>query len=115
MTLAPDQQVSLNTLGVVQYRVGRYAEAIMTLQRSLAAGHGQFDAFDLFFLAMAHHRLGNPQEARTCFDRAVHWLGEQQTLPGQHAREPAAFRAEAESVLAGPAGELPASVFAGPP
>ena len=53
----------LNTLGVVQYRAGRNAEAVTSLEASLAAGHGQSDAFDLFFLAMAHHRLGHREEA----------------------------------------------------
>src|SRR5207244_365474 len=58
VALAPGQGVFLNTLGVVQYRASRYAEAITTLERSLAASQGQSDGFDLFFLAMAHHRLG---------------------------------------------------------
>ena len=54
----------LNTLGVALYRAGEFAEAITTLEQSLAVGKGQFDAFDLFFLAMAHHRLGHRIEAR---------------------------------------------------
>jgi len=103
--------VTLNTLGVVQYREGRHAQAIATLERSLAAGRGQADAFDLFFLAMAHHRLGHHQEARDQFDRAVRWLETQNTMPQPQARELAAFRAEAEAVLAGTVRKLPDDVF----
>ncbi len=55
---------------------------------------------------------GIANEARADFDRAVRWVREQTTLNEQHARELAAFRAEAGSVLAGPAGELPDNVFA---
>jgi len=114
VALAPGEATSLNTLGVVQYRAGQYAEAITTLERSLAAGHGQTDAFDLFFQAMAHHRLGHRAEARASYDRAVHWLGEQKSLDQRYAKELASFRAEAEAVLAGPASELPYDVFAPP-
>ena len=114
VALVPGEQVSLNTLGVALYRAGKFAEAITTLEKSLAAGKGQFDAFDLLFLAMAHHRLGHRPEARDCYERAVHWVSAQKGLAAQHAKELADFRAEAEAVLAGPSDELPADVFAQP-
>jgi eukaryotic-like serine/threonine-protein kinase len=100
--LAPGQQMSLNTLGVALYRAAEFTESIATLEKSLAAGKGQLDAFDLLFLAMAHHRLGHRAEGRGCFDRAVRWMGEQKNLSAEYANELAAFRAEAEAVLAGP-------------
>jgi tetratricopeptide (TPR) repeat protein len=111
VALDPGASASLNTLGVALYRAGRYAEAIEPLRKSLTSGKGQFAGFDLFFLAMAHHRLGHDDEARTFFDRANRWLRDQRSLPEQYARELAAFEAEAESVLSDPAVEFPADVF----
>ena len=105
--LAPGQQTYLNTRGVVLYRAGQYAEAERVLDKSLEAGKGQSDGFDLFFLAMARHRLGHREEARQSLDRAIEWMGHPGPLSGDQAKELAAFRAEAESVLAGPAGEMP--------
>ena len=95
-----------------------HAQAIATLEQSLAATKGQIAAFDWFFLAMARHRLGQAVQARDSFDRAVRWCREQKQLPDQHAQDLAGFRAEAEAVLGltRPIGELPADVFApGPP
>jgi tetratricopeptide (TPR) repeat protein len=112
VALAPGKQLSLNTLGVALYRAGKFAEAITTLEKSLDAGKGQFDAFDLFFMAMAHYRLGHGSEARACYDRAVRWLQGQRALSPDHSKELADFRAETEAVLAGQPGELPADVFA---
>ena len=112
IALAPDQSIYLNTLGVALYRAGKCAEAVDVLERSLGAGRGGFDAFDLFFLAMAHHDLGHPERALTCFDRAVNWMEGNKKLEPQYIQELNSFRAEAKAVLAGSGGDLPADVFA---
>ncbi len=109
--LEPGQQVSLNTRGVVLFRAGKYAEAVTTLEKSLAAGKGRYDGFDLFFLAMAHHRLGHRVDARRRLDRAIDWASHASSLTSNETKELAAFRSEAEAVLAGPIGELPDDVF----
>ncbi len=112
VALAPGQASSLNTLGVALYRAGRCAEAVGVLEQSLAAGRGEHDAFDLFFLAMAHHDLGHSGQARACFDRALEWWEQKKGLVPQYVQEFITFRAEAEAVMAGPVRELPADVFA---
>jgi tetratricopeptide (TPR) repeat protein len=112
--LVPGQHDSLNTLGVALYRAGQYANAVSVLEQSLAAGKGESDAGDLFFLAMAHHGLAHGAEASDCFVRAVRWWDAHKNLPAQAIAELTGFRAEAEAVLglARPLVELPADVFA---
>jgi tetratricopeptide (TPR) repeat protein len=114
VALAPNEAVFLNTLGIALYRAGRYADAVDTLEQNLAASRGKFAAYDLFFLAMARHRLGQTVQARDSFDRAVRWRDEQKQLPEPYAGELAEFRAEADAVLARPGNELPGNVFGGP-
>ncbi len=110
--LTPDRAMYLNTLGVALYRDGRLAEAVPVLERSLDAGKGESDAFDLFFLAMARQRLGQTARARADFDRALRWRRERPEQSQQTTHEFNAFQAEAEAILADPPGELPADVFA---
>ena len=54
--LAPNDGMHWNTLGVAQYRAGQYNEAITTLTKSMELRSGG-DAFDWFFLAMAHWQV----------------------------------------------------------
>jgi uncharacterized protein HemY len=99
VNLTPNEAMHVNTLGVAQYRNGQCREALETLQRSLALGNGRWDAFDLFFLAMCHQKLGAPRRAKECFDRAVSWVAAQKNLPQQHAEELRTFQAEAQAEL----------------
>jgi WD40 repeat protein len=98
--LAPTTWTYWNTLGVVQYRLGKYSEARESLERSLKGSKGETAGFDLYFLAMCHRRLGDAPKARDCYDQAVRWVEEHNgKLGATWAKELQEFRREAEEVL----------------
>jgi uncharacterized protein HemY len=98
--LEPQSALYLNTLGVALYRNGKYTEVISVLEKSLAASRGESDAFDLFFLAMCHHQLGEPAKAKDCYDRALKWVRDQQNIPSYWVADLTAFQAEADGLFA---------------
>jgi serine/threonine protein kinase/tetratricopeptide (TPR) repeat protein len=79
-----------NTLGVARYRAGDCKAAIADLEKSMELHNGG-DSFDWFFLAMSHWQLGNKDEARQWYDRAVGWMERNVPANEQLTR----FRAEA--------------------
>jgi tetratricopeptide (TPR) repeat protein len=71
--LAPEQGMYWNTLGAAHYRAGDWKVALSALEHSMKLRRGG-DASDWFFLAMAHWRLGQKEEARPWYDKAVQWM-----------------------------------------
>jgi len=92
--LSPDDGTIVNTLGVAQYRAGRWHEALETLVRSMELRNGG-DPHDWFFLAMSHHHLGQTDEARKWYDKAAEWMDKNQSKDDELRR----FRAEAAELL----------------
>jgi WD40 repeat protein len=71
-SLVPENGLALNTLGVAQYRVGNYSQAVATFTRSerpYRDAAGQSAPGDLAFLSMAQYRLGMKQQAVDMFER----------------------------------------------
>ena len=66
-------------LGAALYRSGQYEESIQCFED--AAETFRPRAWDWSFLAMAHHRLGNANEARRCLLGAERWITEANTHP----------------------------------
>jgi tetratricopeptide (TPR) repeat protein/WD40 repeat protein len=97
---SPGRRTYHNTLGVVLYRLGQYPEAVKYLSESLEHTAAESAAYDLYVLAMCHHRLGDAAPARDCFDRAERWVREQQgRLTANEGEELNAFRVEAAELL----------------
>ena len=116
--LDPGQQRPLIILGATLYHAGHLADAVPVLERGLAAAKGKLDAFKgeldaegLFFLAMAHHRLGHVGQARDCFDRAVRSWDEHKDLLAHYVAELTGLRAEAEALLNAALPPLPSDPF----
>ena len=81
-----------NTLGVARYRAGDWKQAIAELEKSIALGKGD-NSHDYLFLAISHWKLGNKDEARQWYVRAVPWMDVPMNA------ELRRFRAEAEDLL----------------
>jgi WD40 repeat protein len=93
--LVPASGTCLTTLGAAQYRVGRYPEALATLQRSAALNKGT--PADLAFLAMTQQRLGQKEQAAATLPRLRAAI---QTLDPTGDDRPKRLLQEVESVLA---------------
>jgi WD40 repeat protein len=114
----------LNTLGAAHYRAGQLDRAVDRLQEAIQAQGKGGTAWDWLFLAMAHQRRGNAEEARKLLEKAARWIDEalqkqperaganppltldqrleQQRLTWDQRLELSLLRREAEAVIKGP-------------
>jgi hypothetical protein len=88
-----------NTLALAYYRAGRYREAVEILRSNLEKQEEWALAYDLFFLAMSYHCLGETARARDYYDWAVRWVSMQRDLRPEIREELTGFRAEAEELF----------------
>ncbi|MFO0892970.1 MAG: tetratricopeptide repeat protein [Isosphaeraceae bacterium] len=72
--LAPEDGPFWNTLGVAYYRAGDWAAAIERLEKAEALSPDKNLAINGCFLAMAHWRRGETEQARRWYDKAVAWM-----------------------------------------
>jgi serine/threonine protein kinase/Flp pilus assembly protein TadD len=88
------QATHWNTLGVAHYRAGDWNAAVAALEKAGELRRGR-DAFDGFFLAMAHWKLDHTEQARQLYDTAVRWAEKNRPVDEELGR----FRAEAAQLL----------------
>ncbi len=69
----PQSHNYVHTLGVARYRAGEWKQAIADLEKSISLDKGG-SSFDFYFLAMAHWQLGNKEQAKEWFTKAVQWM-----------------------------------------
>lgn len=64
----------LHVMGLAQYRAGQYVDAIETLLASndgdWGGDQGAADALNWIVLSMCHHKLGDPDRANECYEKA---------------------------------------------
>jgi tetratricopeptide (TPR) repeat protein len=92
-TLVPKELGYWTTLGAAHYRAGNWQEAVAVLSRPQHLF--PYSCWNYFLLAMAHGRLGDQDEARRWYDRAVQLMDKDHSGDWELSR----FRAEAEQVL----------------
>jgi superkiller protein 3 len=94
--LAPKNSNYWNTLGVARYRAGDFEGAIAALQKFRELRTDDAEWSNPFFLAMAHWRLGNRDEARDLYAMAVEWMD---ASPSRSSEAMKQFRSEAAKLL----------------
>ena len=94
MELDPKNGGFWNTLGVAHYRATEWQAAVTVLEKSMKLRKGG-NAFDWFFLAMAHWQLGSEEEAGQWYEKAVVWMDKNRPQDPELTR----FRIEAAVLL----------------
>jgi WD40 repeat protein/serine/threonine protein kinase len=99
--LAPDQGSYRTTLGLAQYRLGKYIEAAGTLRQAVRLDESQRQGptpVPLSFLAMAHYRLGHKDQAHEMLERSRETIKHERWSRDEEVQ---AFLEEAELLIEG--------------
>jgi serine/threonine protein kinase/Flp pilus assembly protein TadD len=97
--LAPKEGSFWNTLGTAHYRAGNWKKAVAGLEKSIEVRCGG-DPWDWLFLAMAHWKLDQKEQAQEWYEKAVTWVEQNQQRLSESLREEVhRFRAEAAALL----------------
>ena len=83
-----------HTLGVAQYRAGKFDSALASLEESVAL-KSKPSPYDFLFLAMVHYQLGKANDAKSYYAKGIDWM-EQHDVGN---RDLIRFRAEAERLM----------------
>jgi tetratricopeptide (TPR) repeat protein len=62
-----------HVLGLAQYRAGQFDQALQSFTKANVKAW-RYSELNWFPLALVHHRLGHPDEARQCLDKGIQWL-----------------------------------------
>ena len=97
---APSDGASWRVLGVARYRAGDCRGTLAALGKAIQLfadrpEPARREGLDTLFLAMAHGQLGEREEARRCYERAVGWMEQYRPRDEELHR----FRAEAAALL----------------
>jgi len=90
--LTPDEPIAQALLGVAQYRVGAYEDALETLRRCGKTSMGYIDRATVAFTAMALHQLGQQEEAKASLEKLRDLCKDKPAQP---------FLSETERLIAG--------------
>jgi WD40 repeat protein/serine/threonine protein kinase len=99
---AEQKRFALNTLGAALYRAGRTDEAIARLDESVKASGGTGAPQDWVFLAMAHHKKGNTEEARRWLEKVRAYVKDEKAAFSSGLVESRLLLKEAEALLREP-------------
>ena len=90
----PGSTLSWRALGVARYRAGDWKGASSALEQARRISTGD-NSYVLLFLAMTHWQLGDKNQARQWYDKAVQWMDKNKPKDEELRR----FRAEASALL----------------
>ncbi len=92
--LAPKSSDNWFILGMARYRAGDWEGVLKALEKSMHFGGGGYPN-DFFFMAMVHWQLGDQEEARRWYDKAVEFFNKHYTSGNSQGQ----FRPEAAKLL----------------